>query len=66
MGFKKKINKLATDGYRLVTFGNVSGFPESEEAMEQAVINSVFDGNSVIHDYKIAVAIMEKEIVQFK
>jgi hypothetical protein len=61
-GFKKKLNALAVEGYRLVAFGNVSGVPESEEAMERAVLSAVFGGEAAIKDYKIALAIMEKEI----
>lgn len=64
LALRKKINTLAAEGYRLVAFGNISGVPECEELMERAALSSVFGGEPQIRDYKIALAIMEKEIVK--
>lgn len=66
IGFKNKINRLSQNGFRLAAFGTVSGLPSCEEAIEKAVWESFIgtDSSTTIQDYKIAVAIMEKQITR--
>lgn len=62
-GLKKKLNECAAKGYRLAAFGVVSGVPNPEEVIEKGVLDSFFGSDSAgtINDYRVALAIMEKQ-----
>jgi hypothetical protein len=60
------LNYYACKGFKLAAMGVVSGLPDLNELIEKGVLDSFCGSNGTtrIQDYKVAIAIMEKQVTQ--